>query len=59
MTGSDHIQALAALAEPLRHQIYDHVAAQPGGSSRDSVATALGVPRSVAAFHLDKLAALG
>ena len=59
MTGSDHIQALAALAEPLRHQIYDHVVAQPGGSSRDSVATALGVPRSAAAFHLDKLAALG
>jgi predicted ArsR family transcriptional regulator len=59
MTGSDHIQVLAALAEPLRHQIYDHVVAQPGGSSRASVARALGVPRSVAAFHLDKLAALG
>lgn len=59
MTGLDHIQAVAALGEPLRRRIYDHVAGRPGGSNRDGVASALRVPRSVAAFHLDKLAVLG
>ena len=58
MTGSDPIRAVAALGEPLRRRIYDHVVAQPDGSSRDSVAAGLGLPRSVAAFHLDKLATL-
>ncbi|HVC71138.1 MAG TPA: helix-turn-helix domain-containing protein [Acidimicrobiales bacterium] len=54
-----HVAALAALHEPLRRRVYDHVATQDSPVSRDGAATALGVARSVAAFHLDKLAEVG
>ncbi|MGH9045897.1 MAG: helix-turn-helix transcriptional regulator [Acidimicrobiales bacterium] len=53
------VVTLAALADPLRRRVYDHVAAHPSGVSRDGAAEALGVARSVAAFHLDKLAEVG
>jgi predicted ArsR family transcriptional regulator len=56
---TDPVAALAALSEPLRRRIYDHVASEDGGVSRDGAAAALGVSRSVAAFHLDKLAEAG
>ena len=55
----DRLAALAALAEPLRRNLYLHVADAPVAVSRDDAAAALGVSRSVAAFHLDKLAELG
>ncbi|GAA1583018.1 helix-turn-helix domain-containing protein [Kribbella sancticallisti] len=50
------VQAVAALDEPTRRRLYDHVVAQPTPVSRDDAAEALGVPRTTAAFHLDKLA---
>jgi len=53
------LAALAALNEPVRRRIYRYVAAQGAAVSRDGVAEALGLARSVAAFHLEKLAALG
>lgn len=53
------LAALAALNEPARGRIYSYVALQADGVSRDRVAEALGLPRSVAAFHLEKLAELG
>ena len=53
------LAALAALNEPVRRRIYRYVAAQGAAVSRDAVADALGVPRSVAAFHLEKLAERG
>ena len=57
---TDALSALAALSEPMRRRVYEHVAASPGGEvSRDGVAAALGVARSVAAFHLDKLVDAG
>ena len=55
----DRIEALASLAEPLRRQLYLEVASASDAVSRDEAAEALGVARSVAAFHLDKLAAVG
>ena len=55
----DGMAAAAALHEPLRRRVYAYVAAQPGAVGRDEAAGALGVPRSVAAFHLDKLAEVG
>jgi predicted ArsR family transcriptional regulator len=62
-TGSQDRQqrltALAALAEPLRRSLYLHVASSPEPVSRESAAEALGLSRSVAAFHLDKLAEVG
>jgi predicted ArsR family transcriptional regulator len=55
----DQLLALASLAVPLRRQLYVEVASAPDAVSRDAAAEALGIPRSVAAFHLDKLAAAG
>jgi len=57
---TDALAALAVLNEPLRRRVYEHVATSPGGElSRDGVAAALGVARSVAVFHLDKLVDAG
>src|ERR671929_1773087 len=49
------IAALAALAEPTRRRLYEHVARQPEPVSRDDAAQALGIPRATVAFHLDRL----
>ncbi|MCA1603503.1 MAG: helix-turn-helix domain-containing protein, partial [Acidobacteria bacterium] len=47
--------AIAALDEPTRRQLYDYVVRQPEPVSRDEAAAALQLPRSTAAFHLDRL----
>jgi predicted ArsR family transcriptional regulator len=49
------LSAVAALAEPTRRRLYDHVVRQPGPVSRDEAAAATDVPRATVAFHLDKL----
>ena len=53
------IAAIAALDQPLRRDIYRLLAEADGWTSRDDAAAALGVARSVAAFHLDKLVDAG
>jgi predicted ArsR family transcriptional regulator len=53
------VAAVAALAEPTRRRVYDHVARQPDAVDRDEVALAVGLPRTTAAFHLDRLAQCG
>jgi predicted ArsR family transcriptional regulator len=49
------IQGVAALAEPLRRQLYDVVARAEEPVSREQAATHAGVPVHTAKFHLDKL----
>src|SRR5918995_2979452 len=49
------VAAVAALAEPTRRRLYEHVARSPQPVSRDDVAGATGVPRPRTAFHLDRL----
>ncbi|GAA4888845.1 helix-turn-helix transcriptional regulator [Streptomyces coeruleoprunus] len=51
------VSAVAALDEPTRRRLYDHVVRQPAPVSRDEAAAALGLARQTAAFHLDRLAA--
>lgn len=53
------VVAIAALAEPTRRRLYDHVVRQVAAVTRDDVVTALDLPRATAAFHLDKLVADG
>jgi predicted ArsR family transcriptional regulator len=53
------IEALTTLREPTRRALYEHVARQPDAVSRDEAATALGVNRPLAAFHLDRLVGAG
>src|SRR5262245_36823947 len=50
------VLAVAALEEPTRRRVYEHVVRRPEPVTRDDVATALGLPRTTAAFHLDRLA---
>ncbi|QKW18323.1 helix-turn-helix domain-containing protein [Kitasatospora sp. NA04385] len=60
MTAEDSsIEALGALADPVRRALYRHVAAAPQEVGRDAAAEAAGVSRSLAAFHLDKLVDAG
>jgi predicted ArsR family transcriptional regulator len=59
---TDHerrIAAIAALDQPLRRDLYRLLAGASRWTTRDEAAAALGIPRSVAAFHLDKLAEAG
>jgi predicted ArsR family transcriptional regulator len=50
---------LAALAEPTRRRVYEHVLAAAGPVGRDEIAGALGIGRPLAAFHLEKLVGAG
>ncbi|MDT7843536.1 helix-turn-helix transcriptional regulator [Streptomyces justiciae] len=50
------VSAVAALDEPTRRRLYDHVVRAPAPVGRDEAAAALGLARQTAAFHLDKLA---
>ena len=53
------IAAIAALDQPLRRDLYRYLVATGRWTTRDQAAAAVGVARSVAAFHLDKLADAG
>ncbi|MFI8304710.1 helix-turn-helix transcriptional regulator [Streptomyces sp. NPDC085927] len=50
------VSAVAALDEPTRRRLYDHVVRQPSPVGRDEAAAALGLARRTVAFHLDRLA---
>ena len=47
--------AIAALADPMRRDLYSYVVAQQDPVSRDEAAAALDLPRHTVKFHLDKL----
>jgi len=53
------ITGLAALDQPVRRNLYRLLASTEGWTTRDAAAAELGLPRSVVAFHLDKLADAG
>jgi predicted ArsR family transcriptional regulator len=53
------VAAVGALVDPTRRRVYEFVAAAAGQVGRDEVALALQIGRSLAAFHLDKLAEVG
>jgi predicted ArsR family transcriptional regulator len=53
------VAAVAALAEPSRRRLYDHVVRQSAPVSRDEAAAAVALPRATVAFHLDRLVADG
>jgi predicted ArsR family transcriptional regulator len=55
----DQIASVAALNEPVRRALYRYVAEQGGEVTRDQAAEALGISRSLAVFHLDRLAEEG
>lgn len=50
-----HVAGIAALNDPVRRRLYRFVAESDEPVGRDQAAAAVGVKRSLAAFHLDKL----
>ena len=55
----EQLDATALLAEPVRRALYLHVARAREEVGRDAAAAAVGIDRSLAAFHLDKLVEAG
>jgi predicted ArsR family transcriptional regulator len=53
------LAALSALDDPVRRRLYDHVCARAEPVARDEAAAAAGISRTLAAYHLDRLAADG
>jgi predicted ArsR family transcriptional regulator len=53
------LAAIGLLQDPVRRALYGHVVAAGGDVSRNQAAKAVGVQRSLAAFHLDKLVEAG
>jgi predicted ArsR family transcriptional regulator len=49
------LHAIASLDEPARRALYEWVATSGRAVGRDEAATAVGVSRALAAFHLDRL----
>ncbi len=58
-TPIDDVLALRVLAEPMRAKIYDHLAATQSAHTRQEVAEALDIGRTLVAFHFDKLEQAG
>jgi predicted ArsR family transcriptional regulator len=55
----ERVAGVASLAEPQRRALYRYVVTRDRPVSKDDAAAAMGVARSVAAFHLDRLVADG
>jgi len=58
-SGLGDVGALRALADPIRRRLYEFVAAAHGRVGRDEAAGHAGIGRTLAAYHLDRLAAEG
>jgi predicted ArsR family transcriptional regulator len=56
---NDDLERLATLRDPLRRRLYEHVRGRGEPVKRDDAAEAVGIGRSLAAYHLDKLADQG
>ncbi|MEO6882196.1 MAG: ArsR family transcriptional regulator [Mycobacteriaceae bacterium] len=57
--GRDVLADLSTLTDPVRRRLYDFVAGQRRPVRRDDAAAAAGISRTLAAYHLDRLAAAG
>lgn len=53
------VARLAALDEPIRRRLFDHVRRSSEPVGREEAAEAVGIGRSLAAYHLDKLVEQG
>ncbi|HEX9065266.1 MAG TPA: helix-turn-helix domain-containing protein [Streptosporangiaceae bacterium] len=51
--------AICGLEDPVRRRLYDYVAGRAERVTRDEAAAAAGVGRPLAAYHLDRLVAVG
>lgn len=51
----DRLEALALLTDPVRHRLYRFVVSQDEEVTRHQAAQAVGISRSLAAYHLDRM----
>lgn len=56
---TDLLSSLGAFSDPVRRQLYDYVVSRQEPVTRAEAATATGISRSLAAYHLDQLADAG
>jgi predicted ArsR family transcriptional regulator len=57
--GDPDLASLSSLDDPLRRRLYEVVTGRPGPLSRDEAASAAGIGRALAVYHLDKLVESG
>lgn len=57
--GLDPLAGLSTLDDPIRQRLYHYIAACDEPVARDDAAAAAGISRTLAAYHLDKLAEAG
>ncbi|MGO4595868.1 helix-turn-helix transcriptional regulator [Leifsonia sp. 2TAF2] len=53
------LDALSALSDPARRRLYDYVTSRTAPVGREEAATATGMSRTLAAYHLDRLTEAG
>src|SRR5438270_12404190 len=53
------LEAIALLQDPARRALYEYVVSRGREVGRNEAATAVGVQRTLAAFHLDRLVSAG
>lgn len=59
VAGLDGVVGLGSLDDPMRQRLYGFVAEQDGPVNREQAAVAMGIGRTLAAYHLDRLAKAG
>jgi predicted ArsR family transcriptional regulator len=59
MTSERQWHAAAMLSDPVRRRLFEHISGSPEPVDRDAAAAMAGISRSLAAFHLDRLAQAG
>ncbi|MCU1246965.1 MAG: ArsR family transcriptional regulator [Acidobacteria bacterium] len=57
--GASALDGISALSDPARRRLYDYVASRRAPVGREEAAGATGMSRTLAAYHLDRLAAAG
>jgi predicted ArsR family transcriptional regulator len=57
--GGPDLAPLSSLDDPLRRRLYEVVTSRPGPVNRDEAASAAGIGRALAVYHLDKLVESG
>jgi predicted ArsR family transcriptional regulator len=57
--GGPDLASLSSLDDPVRRRLYEVVTRQPAPVSRDEAASAAGIGRALAVYHLDKLVESG
>jgi predicted ArsR family transcriptional regulator len=55
VTNDDDVARIGSLSDPARRGLYDYIAAQGQPVGRDEAAAAVGISRSLAAYHLDRM----